>query len=287
MKILVLGVTGMLGSSVFKLLSTDSKYDVVGTARGSKVAEKLAQSVHSEIITGIDVLNHDDLISLFERVRPSVVINCIGLVKQLSSSSDPAIALPINSILPHRLAKLCSLAGAKLVHISTDCVFSGRKGSYVEEDISDAEDLYGKSKFIGEIGGDRNVVTLRTSIIGHELASSRSLVDWFLSQEVSVKGFAKAVFSGLPTVELARVIRDYVIPDRNLFGLFHVAAQPISKLDLLVLIAGRYRKSIDIIPADDFVIDRSLNAAKFKRATGYDAPEWPDLIELMHSSRLR
>lgn len=287
MKILVLGVTGMLGSSVFKLLSTDSKYDVVGTARGSKVAEKLARSVHSEIITGIDVLNHDDLISLFERVRPNVVINCIGLVKQLSSSSDPAIALPINSILPHRLAKLCSLAGAKLVHISTDCVFSGRKGSYVEEDISDAEDLYGKSKFIGEIGGDRNVVTLRTSIIGHELASSRSLVDWFLSQEVSVKGFAKAVFSGLPTVELARVIRDYVIPDRNLFGLFHVAAQPISKLDLLVLIAGRYRRSIDIIPADDFVIDRSLNADKFKRATGYDAPEWPDLIELMHSSRLQ
>lgn len=286
MKILVLGVTGMLGSSVFKLFSTDSKYDVVGTARGSKVAEKLARSVHSEIITGIDVLNHDDLISLFERVRPNVVINCIGLVKQLSSSSDPAIALPINSILPHRLAKLCSLAGAKLVHISTDCVFSGRKGSYVEEDISDAEDLYGKSKFIGEIGGDRNVVTLRTSIIGHELVSSRSLVDWFLSQEVSVKGFAKAVFSGLPTVELARVIRDYVIPDRNLFGLFHVAAQPISKLDLLVLIAGRYRKSIDIIPVDDFVIDRSLSADKFKRATGYDAPEWPDLIELMHSSRL-
>jgi dTDP-4-dehydrorhamnose reductase len=237
------------------------------------------------LLSGIDVLDQDALVTSMAKVRPDIVINCVGLIKQLADGNDPLTALPINSMLPHRLAKLCDLSGARLIHISTDCVFSGRKGGYVENDLSDAEDLYGKSKYMGELHDVPHAITLRTSIIGHELISQHSLVDWFLAQEGSVLGFSRAVFSGLPTVELARVMKDFVLPHPELNGLYHVAAEPIAKLDLLSLIARQYGKSIEIIPDAALVIDRSLNSERFTEATGYKAPTWPQLIELMHATR--
>ena len=188
-------------------------------------------------------------------------------------------------MLPHRLARLCELAGARLIHISTDCVFSGRKGLYLESDLSDAEDLYGKSKYIGELHDLPHAITLRTSIIGHELGSNYALVDWFLSQEGGVKGFTKAIFSGLPTVELARVMKDFVVPHPQLNGLYHVAAKPIDKFRLLSLVAAQYGKAIDIRPEDALVIDRSLDGSRFREATGYVAPEWPELIRRMYEQR--
>ena len=148
-------------------------------------------------------------------------------------------AIPINSLLPHRLARLCELSGARLVHISTDCIFAGDKGGYLETDPSDAIDLYGRSKFLGEVSY-RNSVTLRTSIIGHELQSSHGLINWFLAQDKQCKGFSQAIFSGLPTVVLAGIIRDVVIPNEDLFGVYHVASQPISKYNLLKLVADVY-----------------------------------------------
>ncbi len=203
MKILVLGITGMLGSAVFKAFSQDSQYDVWGTLRSSAALNRFPASDSERILTGVDVLDQDSLVSVLTKVRPDVVVNCVGLIKQLADANDPLTALPTNALLPHRLARLCSLAGARLIHISTDCVFSGRIGGYLESDLSDAEDLYGKSKYIGELHDLPNAITLRTSIIGHELNSSHSLVDWFLSQEGSVRGFSQAIFSGLPTAELA------------------------------------------------------------------------------------
>jgi dTDP-4-dehydrorhamnose reductase len=167
-----------------------------------------------------------------------------------------------------------------LVHVSTDCVFSGAKGHYLETDFPDAYDLYGRSKLLGEVDYP-HAITLRTSIIGHELSGNRSLIGWFLAQQGSVKGFARAVFSGLPTVELARVVRDCVLPRPALRGLYHVAAQPINKCDLLKLVAATYGKTIKIVPSEDLVIDRSLNADRFRVATGYVAPPWPDLIQRM------
>jgi dTDP-4-dehydrorhamnose reductase len=187
-------------------------------------------------------------------------------------------------LLPHRLAGLCELVGARLVHMSTDCVFSGKKGDYHESDPSDAEDLYGKSKFLGEVVYP-HAITLRTSIIGHELQGARSLIDWFLSQERQCKGYTKAIYSGMPTVVLAQLVRDVIIPQTDLTGLYHVAAKPISKFDLLRLVADVYGKTIEIIPDDKLVIDRSLNAERFRDATGYVAPGWPKLIELMHTYR--
>lgn len=285
MRILILGATGMLGNAVFRVLGSDPELDTWGTLRDRSGMKFFSEASHERLISGVDVLDQDALISVLGQVRPDVVVNCVGLIKQLAKAEDPLTALPINAMLPHRLTRLCLLAQARLIHISTDCVFSGRKGGYLETDPSDAEDLYGKSKFIGEISGHSHAITLRTSIIGHELNSSYALVDWFLSQKVRVKGFSRAIFSGLPTVELARVIKDFVLPHPTLSGLYHVAAEPIDKLSLLRLVASQYRKDIEIEPDDALVIDRSLNGARFSATTGYLAPAWPELICQMHVKR--
>lgn len=285
MKILVLGVTGMLGNAVFRELGRDASHDVWGTLRSVSALRHFPEQSRPRLLTGVDVLDQDALVAVLERVRPEVVINCVGLIKQLADAKDPLTALPINAMLPHRLARLCALIGARLIHVSTDCVFSGRKGAYLESDPSDAEDLYGKSKYIGELHELTHAITLRTSIIGHELGSNHALVDWFLSQQGSVKGFSRAIFSGLPTVELARVMKDFVLPSPELHGLYHVAATPINKLELLRLVAAQYSKAIEIKPDDELAIDRSLNGGRFREATGYVAPAWPVLIEKMHAAR--
>lgn len=285
MRILILGVSGMLGSTLFKEFSNVKTLDVFGTARSGQLTKYFDPAASEKIIYGIDVLDNDSLTRVLSTVRPSVVVNCVGLVKQLSDSKDPLIALPLNSMLPHRLSQLCSLLGARLIHISTDCVFSGVKGNYLESDLSDAEDLYGKSKYIGELHDDPHAVTIRTSIIGHELNGHRSLIDWFLAQQGSVKGFRKAIFSGLPTAEMARMIRDYVLPNPQLSGLYHVSAKTINKYDLLKLVAGVYGKDIEIKPDENLKIDRSLDSTRFTKATGYVAPEWPELIQTMFQSQ--
>ena len=270
----------MLGNAMFRFLSAESGLIAYGTARNENSRRYFPHNLSSQIIVGVDVENHDSLVKLFASVLPDVVINCVGLVKQLAESNDPLLAVPINTLLPHRLAALCQIAGARLVHISTDCVFSGAKGNYLESDFPDAYDLYGRSKLLGEVDYP-NAITIRTSVIGHELAGQRSLVGWFLAQQGSVEGFDRVVFSGLPTVELARVVCDHVLPQPQLHGLYHVAARPISKLELLKLISRTYGKDIEIIQSDEVVIDRSLNAGRFKQATGYETPEWPVLVQRM------
>lgn len=280
MKVLVLGASGMLGNAMLRTLAEDSAVDVFGTARSASVRRYFSPELGEQILAGIDVENVDSLVRVLAEVKPQVVINCIGLVKQLAEADDPMTALPINALLPHRLAQLCALGGARLVHVSTDCVFSGTRGNYHESDPSDALDLYGKSKFLGEVYYP-HAITLRTSIIGHELASAHGLVGWFLAEQGSVKGYARAIFTGLPTVELARVVRDVILPRPELFGLYQVASVPISKLELLRLVAEVYGKPIEIVPDEVVAIDRSLNAERFHAATGYVAPPWPDLVKRM------
>lgn len=285
MRVLVLGVTGMLGSAVYRVFSQNDEYEVWGTLRGSTGKRHFSAESQVNLISGIDVLDHDVLVAILNKVKPDVVINCIGLIKQLADANDPLSALPINAMLPHRLAHLCELLGARLIQVSTDCVFSGRAGMYTEEAFSDATDLYGKSKYIGELHNHENAITLRTSIIGHELESQYALIDWFLAQEGMIKGYSKAIFSGLPTVELARVIRDYVLPQSNLMGLYHVSAEPIDKMSLLKLVAGTYGKDIQIIPNEDVQIDRSLDSVRFRQATGYVPLTWPEMIQNMYEQR--
>jgi dTDP-4-dehydrorhamnose reductase len=279
-RVLVLGASGMLGNAVLRLLAGSKGFDGRGTVRSAASARLLPEEVRGRLELGVDVENPDSLASVLARVRPQVVINCVGVVKQLSEADDPLTAIPINSLLPHRLARLCAVADARLVHVSTDCVFAGTRGMYTEDDFPDANDLYGRSKYLGEVDYP-NAVTVRTSIIGHELASAHGLVGWFLSQQGQVRGFRRAVFSGLPTVELARVIRDHVLPRPELHGVHHVSAEPINKYDLLKLVAETYGKSIEIQPDDRLVIDRSLDSKRFRALTGYAPPSWPELVRLM------
>lgn len=280
-KILVLGATGMLGNAVLRLFAQSAEYEVVGSARSTSALRLLPANLSGCVICGVDVENMDSLISLFNKTRPDVVINCIGLVKQLADANDPLAAIPINTLLPHRLARLCGMGGARLIHMSTDCIFSGAKGMYTEADESDAKDLYGRSKYLGEVDYP-HAITLRTSIIGHELNGGHSLVRWFLAQQGIVKGYRRAIFSGLPTVELARVIRDHVIPHPELHGVHHVSADPINKFDLLTLISNVYDKKIDMAADDKFIIDRSLDSSRFREATGYQPQPWPVLVRRMY-----
>ena len=280
--VLVLGASGMLGNAVLRFLGKDARLRVIGSVRTPASKALLPKELQSAILTGVDIENADSLIELFGRVQPDVVINCVGVVKQLAEAEDPLRAIPINSLLPHRLARLCAVRGARLIHISTDCVFAGTKGMYREEDPSDAKDLYGRSKYLGEVDC-APAVTLRTSIIGPELNSAHGLLCWFLAQSSRVKGFRRAIFSGLPTVELARVIGEFVIPQAQVRGLYHIASAPISKYELLRLIASIYGKTIEIDPDESVVIDRSLDSSRFREITGYVAPAWPQLVRAMHA----
>lgn len=282
MRIAILGATGMLGNAMFRILHRAPGHTTYAVGRSASMRNHFPGVTEDRFVSGIDVENQDALLDMFQRIQPEVVINCVGLVKQLDTANDPLQALPINALLPHRLARLCAIAGARVIQISTDCVFSGSRGSYRETDTADATDLYGRSKLMGELHAP-HAITLRTSIIGHELGGHRSLIGWFLAQQGSVKGYSRAIFSGLPTVELARLIRDEVLPRPSLQGLYHVAADPIDKLSLLRLVAQTYGKEIDIIPDDSLQIDRSLNADRFRAATGYVAAPWPTLVEHMYS----
>lgn len=281
-KVLILGASGMLGSAALRVFAESGEFEVIGSIRSHASRALFPVDLQKHLVVAGDVENQDALTRLFQSVRPQVVINCIGLIKQLDQASDPLNAIPINALLPHRIARLCDLVGARMVHVSTDCVFSGRRGGYLESDFPDAEDLYGRSKLLGEVDYP-HAITLRTSIIGHELGSANGLIAWFLQQKTSCNGYTKTTFSGLPTVELARVMRDVVLPQPSLHGLYHVASAPINKYELLKMVAEIYRKDIQIVPDDKLVMDRSLNADRFAAATGYVAPSWPDLVRLMHS----
>lgn len=283
MKVLVLGASGMIGSAIFRTLSENAAWDVLGTARSDQCRQFFSPDLARKLITAIHTEDQDGLMRLFGNVQPDVVINCIGLTKHHAEASDPMLTIPVNALLPHRLAEMCRVAGARLIHISTDCVFSGKKGNYTEDDFADADDLYGRSKFLGEVHYP-HAVTLRTSTIGHELNSQYGLLEWFLAQGTSCKGFSRAIFSGLPNVVFAEVIRDIVIPRTGLCGLYHVGAQPIGKYELLGLIAKAYGKHIDIQKDENFSIDRSLDSRRFEAATGYRAPDWKTLITAMHTS---
>ncbi|RLC21962.1 MAG: NAD(P)-dependent oxidoreductase [Deltaproteobacteria bacterium] len=274
MKVLILGVTGMLGHTLFTQLSQNKNLEVYGRARCPKgLRECFTESLCKRIRNHADAENFDSITRTLASVRPDIVINCIGLIKQLP--------ITINAQLPHRISMISQTAGVRMIHISTDCVFDGTKGNYLEADESDTKDLYGQTKFLGEVAYP-HCVTLRTSVIGRELRRDYGLVDWFLSQKDKIRGFTKAIYSGFPTVELARIISDFVIPRKSISGLYHVSSEPISKYDLLKLVAGTYKKKkIRIEPFADFMVDRSLGSERFRRATGYVPPSWAEMVDGM------
>jgi dTDP-4-dehydrorhamnose reductase len=282
MKVLVIGATGMLGYSLFSNLSEFPEYDVYGTVRSLEDKERFFINHSSKIISNVDVSRQDDLEVAIANVKPNIVINCIGLIKQQGISKQYVDAISINSLLPHSLAVICDRFDAKLIHFSTDCVFTGNKGDYLESDMPDAQDLYGKSKCLGEVNYGHHL-TLRTSIIGHELSSNVSLIDWFLSQKDKTKGFSKAIFSGLPTCVVAKILAEKIIPNKCLTGLYQLSVDPIDKYSLLKLVASIYDKKIDIEESEELVINRSLNSEPLRKSIDLTVPTWESLITDMHS----
>lgn len=280
MEILVLGASGMLGSSVFKTLSKNENFNVYGTIRRELDKDFFSHELHNSILANIDVENDYTLSWLFDSIKPDVTINCIGIVKQLEDSKNIIKSIVVNSLLPHKLNELCKKNNSRLIHISTDCVFSGNKGMYDEEDESDVIDIYGRTKSLGEVISD-NCVTIRTSIIGHELKASHGLLNWFLKQEDVCNGYTDAFFSGVPTIVLSDIIENVIIPDNSISGLYHVSSDRISKFDLLKLISKIYNKNIVIKEDSRLKIDRSLNGEKFYLKTGYKPKSWGEMIVKM------
>jgi dTDP-4-dehydrorhamnose reductase len=270
----------MLGGSLHRYFS-NTENSVVGTVRSNTALEQLADMGFDNVISGIDVTDFEVLDSTISEMKPDYVFNCIGLIKQLSKSKLPVSAIEINSLLPHKIAEICTENDSRLVHFSTDCVFSGDMGSYKESSVPDAIDIYGRSKLLGEVSYDKHL-TLRTSIIGHELNSNVSLVDWFLSQTDTVKGFSNAIFSGLPTCYIAEFLEKYVICNPDLSGMYHLSAEPIDKYSLLLLIKNKYDIKVDVIDYPDFIIDRSLNSDSLRDLLNFQPLKWPDLIERMN-----
>ena len=279
-RLVVIGANGMVGHAIIRAMRLDTTYEVIGIVRDNSVARYLRSLFGGQVLALGNFTTTGALEPLLESLRPEVVINCVGLVKQYSESDNTLVAVPINTIFPHKLAEICSSVGARMVHISTDCVFSGANGGYTEKDAPDALDVYGRSKLLGEVDYP-HTVTLRTSTIGHELNTGHGLLCWFLAQQNSIKGYTRAFFSGLSSNEFARVVRDRVLPRPDLKGNYHVAGHPISKYNLLQLVNETYGRGLLIEPDDRLVIDRSLDSTLFRQITGYVAPPWHKMISDM------
>lgn len=277
MRALVLGGAGMLGHRLWREL--DRRMDAFCTMRSSaQDYASLGWFDERRTVGNVDVLSDSDLDRAMSVVKPDVVVNAVGIVKQRRDADNAAATIAVNALLPHRLADRCAAAGARLIQISTDCVFAGAKGSYTESDVPDGRDLYGRSKLLGEVDRE-GCLTVRTSMVGREIRASRGLLEWFFSHRgETVPGFTRARFSGLTTSELSRVIVDIVQRHPGLCGVWHVAGDPISKYDLLTIVNDAFRLGSTLRPDDSFFCDRTLDASRFTNATGYRPPTWAAMV---------
>jgi dTDP-4-dehydrorhamnose reductase len=280
MKILIIGGSGMLGHKLVEVWQ--DRFNVWTTIRNNFQQYERYKIFNSDkTFENINIQNISLVRETIKQIKPNVVVNAVGVIKQVPLAKNIIDTLTINSIFPHQLSELTEEFQFRLINISTDCVFSGVKGNYSECDLADAHDLYGKSKHLGEVSTG-NCLTLRTSIIGRELETAHSLVEWFLSNRgKSVKGFINAIYTGFPTVVLADILSNLIKNYPDLCGLYHVSSGPINKFNLLTLINEAYQAEIEIEPFEDFVIDRSLDSSKFREATGFEPINWIEMIRIM------
>lgn len=285
MRLLVLGANGMLGHALVEAWA--ARHEVWATVRGDGPTATTSAALGDRLLRGVDVRRLEDVLAALAAARPEAVVNAVGIVKQRPAASLALPAIEVNALFPHRLATACAAASARLVHVSTDCVFSGARGGYAEADPPDPRDLYGSSKLLGEVDAP-GCLTLRTSMIGLELGPQRhGLVEWFLAQRGPVKGYRRAVFSGLTTLELARALEHLLARDPALSGLFHLAARPIDKCDLLQRLARRLgRRDVEVVPDDQVVCDRSLDGRALEARTAYRVPGWDEMLDAL-AERIR
>lgn len=274
-RVLVLGGTGMLGHVLWRTCA--ERFDAYATVRADEPTAEAAEVLDpGRIVTGVRIEEPRSIARALDDTRADAVVNCIGIVKQ--AVDDPSVAIRANALFPHDLAVACRERGARLIHVSTDCVFSGRKGGYTESDRPDPDDVYGRSKLLGEVTAP-GALTIRTSMIGREITTSHGLLEWFLSQSGgTVRGFTRAVFSGPTTPVLSRAIADVLERHQSLEGLYHLGAEPIDKHELLLLARDAFAFDVEIEPDESVVIDRSLDSTNFRSATGWAAPTWREMV---------
>ena len=278
-RVLILGGSGMLGHKLAQVFA--GRFETWTSVRRLSALAGVPRIDGVRVIEGFDAQDVPALDAVWAQSQPTVVVNAIGVIKQLPSGKDPVTCIAVNSLFPHRVAALTSRNGCRLIHVSTDCVFSGKKGGYAESDTPDADDLYGRSKLLGEVVS-AGALTLRTSIIGRELGTAHGLVEWFLAQEGSTaKGYSRAIFSGLPTLVLARTIADIIESHPALTGLYHLSADPIAKYKLLHLLREVFAVTVEIEKDETVAVDRSLDSTRFRSLTGFAPSPWPVLVEAM------
>ena len=277
MRVVILGGNGMLGHKIWQVF--EPEVDTYILARKPYLMYQNYNIFNSDRwIADVDVLHYDKMAKILKALNPNVVLNCVGIVKQSPEAEDPILSISINALFPHRLANLCKDIGSRIIHISTDCVFSGRTGMYKEDDIPDPIDLYGRSKLLGEVCG-KNCLTIRTSIIGRELGSHLGLLQWLLnSQNQRVKGYVNAIFSGFTTESLAQILLNIVVNYPSLSGLYHISSEPINKYDLLKRLCDAYKLDVEVEPYKDYYCNRSLDSSIFKELTGFVPPSWDEMI---------
>ena len=268
----------MLGHQLLK--SWQNRHDVRVTVRGPLENYARYGLFHrGNTIDSVDVCHTDRLREVIDSFRPEAVVNCTGVIKQRAAASLAVPSIQINALVPHQLQLLCGDAGARLIQLSTDCVFNGKRGGYLQTDPPDATDLYGRSKALGELTSP-GTLTIRSSIIGLELSEHQSLIEWFLAQHGAIRGFTSAIYSGVTTAEMARILEFVLTRQPELHGLWQVAAEPINKYELLSSLSAKLgRQDLTITPDDSFHCDRSLDGTEFARQTGYRVPAWPDMLD--------
>lgn len=279
-RILVVGASGMLGHQMTYGLSRD--FEVSGTVRGEASSYSgLPHFADAKLVGGVDVERLETVERAIQEAKPDVVINAIGVIKQVAQGKSAIPAIKINALFPHQLAELSGKAGARFITFGTDCVFSGRQGPYSETDCPDATDFYGRSKLLGEVS-DANCLTLRTSIVGRELRGGHSLVEWILAQNgKTVKGFRRALYTGMTTDAATHLVAKLISEFPKLSGIWQVAGPQISKFDLLGIVADEMGLDISIEPDDEFHCDRRLDGSRFSAETGLKLPSWREMIATM------
>ena len=280
MRVLILGGNGLLGHKVWQVFQR--RFDAWATVRGGdEDYKRYGLCDPRRLLGGVNAFEIDSVTEALNKVRPDVVVNCIGIVPRSHGSEDSITGLKVNALFPHQLASMCERFNARLIHMSTDCVFSGRKGMYTEEDRPDPEDLYGRCKLLGEVTSP-HCLTIRSSMIGRELAGTRGLVEWFLSQRGRrVRGYSNGIFTGFPTLILAEIMAELVERGPRLSGVYHVSSEALSKYEILCLLKETYRVAIEIEPFEDFRIDLSLDSSRFRAATGFRPKPWSEMIRIM------
>ncbi|MCL2652256.1 MAG: SDR family oxidoreductase [Propionibacteriaceae bacterium] len=283
MRILVLGANGMLGSEAIRVLSSDN--EVFAAARSKASMDSLGIDAQrlglapDRLLFGLDAMEPASVGLLLDDLHPDVVLNAVGVVKQRPAARDAVESIAVNSLWPHVLAGFCDTRGARLIHVSTDCVFSGRKGNYREDDFADADDLYGRSKQLGEVVYLENTVTIRTSIVGWQFGTQNGLFGWFASHRSEpLVGYSRAIFSGLTTRALCKVIRDVILPDESLSGLYHVSAAPIDKFSLLSKLSSAMDWDVSLGEDPTYEVDKSLDSSAFQARTRWKPPAWDGML---------